>query len=174
MLLKFTKMFKTMTSSLRASTRLCVQCVLLIGLLICSSDVAYSQLRIGGDETNIDDGSILELDATDRAFIPPRMTTAQRDGIPTPLCGAIIFNKDTNCLEVNKGSDEIPIWECIEGQVGPQGPTGATGSQGPAGATGEQGKEGPSGPQGAIGPAGPQGATAVSYTHLTLPTICSV
>jgi len=46
-----------------------------------------AQLKLGGDVTNIDDGSILELEATDKAFVPPRMTSAERDGIPTPLTG---------------------------------------------------------------------------------------
>jgi len=52
------------------------------------------------------------------------------------------------------------------GDVGPQGPTGATGPQGPTGATGptgpqgDTGPQGPQGPQGDAGPQGPQGPGA--------------
>ena len=49
-----------------------------------------------------------------------------------------------------------------QGQTGPTGSTGATGSTGPTG---------PTGPKGATGE---DGTIAVSYTHLTLPTIYSV
>ena len=53
---------------------------------------------------------------------------------------------------------------------GVAGPTGAQGSTGSAGPTGAQGNAGAAGAQGSAGAAGAQGATAVSYTHLTLPT----
>ena len=47
--------------------------------------------------------------------------------------------------------------------------TSITGSTGPTGVTGPTGATGPTGVTGPTGPTGP-----VSYTHLTLPTICSV
>ena len=81
----------------------------------------------------------------------------------------------------------------LQGVPGPQGPKGKDGTMTFADLTEEQkqslkGDVGPAGPQGPkgepgpIGPQGPQGkdgsnasvAIAVSYTHLTLPTICSV
>ena len=52
--------------------------------------------------------------------------------------------------------------DVIQGATGPQGP------QGPKGDTGATGPQGPQGPKGDTGATGPQ---AVSYTHLTLPTI---
>ena len=59
-----------------------------------------------------------------------------------------------------------------KGDTGAAGPRGATGTQGPQGATGPKGDTGPAGADSTVpGPAGPK---AVSYTHLTLPTICSV
>ena len=55
-----------------------------------------------------------------------------------------------------------------KGDQGVQGETGVKGTAGADGATGTAGADG------ATGTAGADGATAVSYTHLTLPTICSV
>ena len=136
--------------------------------------ISYAQIKIGGDPETIDDGSILELESTTSAFIPPRMTTAQRDAIPTPLRGAIIFNIETECLEINKGTDEVPIWECIEGITGPQGPQGIQGPAGPQGAQGSPGAQGPIGPAGIQGkdgvagaarPPGPQRGKSANWSH---------
>ena len=70
---------------------------------------------------------------------------------------------------------EMHIWyddgnsaQWVSVSQGPAGVQGAQGAQGATGATGAQGHQGHQGHQGV------QGATAVSYTHLTLPTICSV
>jgi len=111
-----------------------VMTMMLTTAMLCfiSLDV-QAQLKLGGDVTNIDDGSILELEATDKAFIPPRMTSAERDGIPTPLTGAVIYNIKMQCLQVNKGTPEEPVWGCVDGQIGPVGPMGPQGPEGPAG-----------------------------------------
>lgn len=42
--------------------------------------------------------SILDLQSTTKAFLPPRMTTIQRDAIPSPQEGMIIWNLDTHAL----------------------------------------------------------------------------
>ena len=63
-----------------------------------------------------------------------------------------------------------------QGRQGAAGAAGAQGHQGVQGAAGAAGAQGHQGVQGAAGAAGAQGAQGrpVSYTHLTLPTICSV
>jgi len=71
-----------------------------VSLILFVAVDAQAQLKIGGDPATIDDGSILELESTNKAFVPPRMTSFQRDGIPTPLTGAIIYNLDLECLQV--------------------------------------------------------------------------
>lgn len=43
--------------------------------------------------------SILDLNSTTRAFLPPRMTTAQRDAISSPTEGMTIYNTTTHQLE---------------------------------------------------------------------------
>lgn len=42
--------------------------------------------------------AILDVQSTTRAFIPPRMTQAQRDAIPSPVEGMTIYNLDTHGL----------------------------------------------------------------------------
>ncbi len=50
--------------------------------------------------------AIVDINSTNKGFLPPRMTTAQRDAILDPAVGLTIFNTDRNCLEWWIGS----IW----------------------------------------------------------------
>lgn len=75
---------------------------------------------------------------------------------PTPQRGMIIYNDQTNRLEVYDGSDwKVIKWadEDSSGATGPVGPAGATGATGPEGIAGDIGATG------ATGPEGPTGAT---------------
>ena len=78
---------------------------LFLGLV---GQTSFAQVKIGGETQTIDDGAILQLESTDKAFVPPRMTTKHRDAIPTPLTGAMIYNLDLECLQVNNGTSGVP------------------------------------------------------------------
>ena len=52
----------------------------------------------------------LELDSTTSGFLPPRMTTTQRDAITLPATGLMVFNTTTNRLETNTGTPASPVW----------------------------------------------------------------
>jgi hypothetical protein len=47
-----------------------------------------------------DPSAILDASSTSRGFLPPRMTTQQRDSIQNPALGLQLFNITTNCLEI--------------------------------------------------------------------------
>lgn len=57
---------------------------------------------VGG--TSITPSAIMDLQSTTHAFIPPRMTTTQRDAIASPSAGMIIYNTTTNKLNVYESS----------------------------------------------------------------------
>lgn len=61
---------------------------------------------IGG--TTLTTSAILDLQSTTQAFIPPRMTTTQRDNIATPSAGMVIYNTTTNKLNVY-----TTAWEAV-------------------------------------------------------------
>jgi hypothetical protein len=42
----------------------------------------------------------LTVTSTTKGFLPPRMTTAQRDAITSPTAGLILYNSTTNKLQV--------------------------------------------------------------------------
>ena len=60
-----------------------------------------------------DPSAILDVQSTDRGFLPPRMTSAERSAIQQPATGLIIFNTTLNCLEMNMGMPAKPAWGCF-------------------------------------------------------------
>jgi hypothetical protein len=66
-------------------------------LIILSSLQSFAQ-GVGINEyatITPDPTSLLELRSTERGFLPPRMTTVERDNITTPANGLMIFNTTT-------------------------------------------------------------------------------
>lgn len=48
--------------------------------------------------------ALLDLSTTTKAFLPPRMTTTQRDAIASPTGGLVIYNSTTNLLNFHNGT----------------------------------------------------------------------
>ncbi len=57
-------------------------------------DGAEDAVAVGVALNSIDDSAIFEVLSTTRGFLPPRLTTAQRNAIATPAPGLQIFNTD--------------------------------------------------------------------------------
>jgi len=76
----------------------------------------FAQVGIGTATPN--PSSVLDLNSTNKAFIPPRMTTAQRNAIPNPTAGMVIYNTETTCIEIYRGS----TWFNLCGGSNPQPP----------------------------------------------------
>lgn len=134
--------------------------------------VVFAQDNMGIGTLNPDPSAILEVQSTDKGVLLPRLTSAQKNGIPNPAQGLFIFDTDTESFWYYDGVQWVEALgpQGPTGPQGPQGPQGIQGPTGPAGAdsfvpgpTGPQGPQGPTGPQGitgptgAIGPTGPQG-----------------
>jgi len=69
--------------------------------------------------SSLDASAILELTSTTKGFLPPRMTTAQRDAIGSPAEGLVIYNDD---------DDEINIYTTSWGLISAAGLWTLTGS----------------------------------------------
>jgi hypothetical protein len=54
--------------------------------------------NLGIGTTSPNASAITEMNSTTQGFLPPRMTSAQRDAITSPAVGLTIFNTTTNCL----------------------------------------------------------------------------
>ncbi|NGZ90417.1 hypothetical protein G7034_09135, partial [Psychroflexus sp. C1] len=69
----------------------------LVTLAFIGLNTANAQVGIG--TTNPDASAGLEVNFNDKGFLPPRITTAQRDAISNPAEGLMIYNTDENCLQ---------------------------------------------------------------------------
>lgn len=54
---------------------------------------------VGIGTTDPDARAILDLSATNRGFLPPRLTTTQRDALSNRPAGLMIYNVNTNCMD---------------------------------------------------------------------------
>ncbi len=51
----------------------------------------------------------LDVSSTNKGFLPPRMTTSERDLISSPATGLVIFNTTTNSLEIRNSSAWVSL-----------------------------------------------------------------
>lgn len=68
------------------------------------SDASVDAIGIGSKTIN--NSAILDITSTTKGFLPPRMTTAQRDAIVSPTAGLQVYNTTTNTPQFYNGS----IW----------------------------------------------------------------
>ena len=66
-------------------------------LLLLATTQLQAQVGIG--TTNPNTSAALDITSTTKGFLPPRMTTTERNAIGTPATGLVIFNTTTNGLE---------------------------------------------------------------------------
>ncbi len=85
---------------------------------LIAAPAAFAQVKIGDNPTTISPGAALEIESTNKGFLPPRMTTAQRDVISNPVNGLTIFNATTNCLNIYNASDSQWMALCGETSSG--------------------------------------------------------
>ena len=78
---------------------------ILIILILTNIGYIYAQVGIGTETP--DKNSKLEIESTQKGFLPPRMDFNARDNIDNPAEGLTIFNTDTGCLEFWNGSEWI-------------------------------------------------------------------
>jgi hypothetical protein len=60
--------------------------------------------RIGMGTATPTSSAFLDITSTTKGFLPPRMTTAQRDAIVTPANGLVIYNTTLNALNIYNGT----------------------------------------------------------------------
>jgi uncharacterized protein (TIGR02145 family) len=65
---------------------------------LCFSFAAFSQVSINDDGTKADSSAMLDVKSSTKGFLPPRMTTEERDDITDPADGLIIYNLTTKSL----------------------------------------------------------------------------
>lgn len=80
-------------------------------MISLSADIKLHGQSLGLNNSSPDASSILDLTATDRGFLPPRMTEAQRDAITSPATSLLIYQTDgTTGYYYNSGTPGTPVW----------------------------------------------------------------
>lgn len=67
-------------------------------ILLVSLRTGFAQVAINTTGDDPDPSAMLDVQSTTKGFLVPRMSTDDRDAIPNPAPGLIIFNKDDNKL----------------------------------------------------------------------------
>ncbi|MCX7861620.1 MAG: fibronectin type III domain-containing protein, partial [Bacteroidales bacterium] len=67
--------------------------------LMFLSVLLRGQISINTTGANPDNSSMLDIQATDKGLLIPRLTTAQRNAISNPANSLLIFNTTTRCFE---------------------------------------------------------------------------
>jgi hypothetical protein len=81
---------------------------IMISLLMISS-YSLAQVGINDDNSVPDPSAMLDVKSVNKGFLPPRMTTEQRDLISSPAIGLTIFNITNNRNETYSGSNWVGI-----------------------------------------------------------------
>lgn len=87
--------------------------IILLFVVGLFSQRANAQVKVGDNPTTLNGSAVLELESTNKGFLPPRLTTTQRNSIPNPATGLVIYNISIPCLQVNYGTPSIPVWQCV-------------------------------------------------------------
>lgn len=91
--------------------------ILLAGTLALSFMDVKAQTKIGGTGAP-DNSAMLEVTGgtgNNKGALLPRLTMIERDAIPAPATGLIIYNTTSNQLQVNTGTPLAPIWSISSG-----------------------------------------------------------
>ena len=80
------------------------------GLYGAGSATNYLEGALTIGTSNISGSAVLQVNSTTKGFLPPRLTTAQRDLIASPAAGLVIFNTTTTKLECYDGAAWQAAW----------------------------------------------------------------
>ncbi len=72
--------------------------------VVSNSNIHNNGAGVGIGTTTPNASAKVEIASTTQGFLPPRMTSVQRDAIAAPAIGLVIFNTTTNCLNFFIGS----------------------------------------------------------------------
>ena len=76
-----------------------------ITILLLVGSALLAQDGINTDNSAPDPSAMLDVKSTSKGFLPPRMTTAQRDLIGSPVTGLTIYNVTSHRNETFHGSE---------------------------------------------------------------------
>jgi len=90
--------------------------IIALAILLSSNQNIAQNVGIGSESFTPDPSAMFEVKSSEKGFLPPRMTTVERDLIPNPAEGLVLFNTTTKCLNYRVGN----FWYELCGNCTPQ------------------------------------------------------
>lgn len=83
--------------------------VALLCVAITGSPCPDAQVAVNGDGAAADPSAMLDVAATNRGVLLPRLSSAQRDGIPGPATGLIVYVTDLGLFQFWNGTQWVSL-----------------------------------------------------------------
>jgi hypothetical protein len=64
----------------------------------------FNSAGVGINTTTLNSSSVFQIDSTTKGFLPPRMTTTEKNAIASPAAGLVVYDTTTNKLCCYNGS----------------------------------------------------------------------
>ncbi len=80
-----------------------IRLLFFVALLGLGAQSAFAQIKIGDNPGNLDANAVLEIESTNKGFLLPRLTTAQRTGMVGVTQGMTVYDTDAKCTYVYRG-----------------------------------------------------------------------
>ena len=80
--------------------------------MFCFSLTNINAQNVGINATGAlpDNSALLDLSSNNKGLLIPRMTSAERDAIPSPAVSLIIYNTICACTQIYAGGSWIDMW----------------------------------------------------------------
>lgn len=83
--------------------------ILILSFSAFIATVRGQSFAINTSGSAADSSALLDVNSTSKGFLPPRMTTLQRDAITSPATGLVIFNTNINSIQLYNGSGWVSL-----------------------------------------------------------------
>src|SRR5262245_13530657 len=107
----FGRKFRTMLSQNITSKRI-ITVILIISAFMNQQGIAQN---IGINNPAPDASSLLDLTSTTKGFLVPRMTTTERNAIPAPAIGLLVYDTSLNRFYYYDGTLWQPVFSSATG-----------------------------------------------------------
>lgn len=94
---------------MRVVDKLCVKICSVFILLIMVLQLPGQGVGINNNGSNPDTSAMLDIASNSKGFLPPRMTTVQRDAIALPANGLQVYNTSTGTIDIYR----VNHWESL-------------------------------------------------------------
>ena len=96
--------------------------IIVVLMIVAAQEASAQGVAINENGAAPDPSAMLDVQSTEKGVLVPRMSQAQRDAIPSPATGLLIYQTDNEPgFYFNAGTPGSPFWQGISGSEGGSG-----------------------------------------------------